>query len=245
MIPKTPGQKRAFDLPSALTSVAMFGLAVSGSTRSARGRNADRGAAELIGAVAIGWFFIRRQLATPLPMFAVDLFAQARFTLAVVACYTSFISQTIAFVVLPFSFQTVLGHTPLQVGALLLPWLLASAAVAPSRDHWPTSTIHRGLRRSASHSSRSACCRDVARCRSLALDIAWRMALCVSATALSVAEQSGDSKQRAARAQRRPASDPIRGPRLRPDDRCRHCRHRVCPRRARSARSGISAHASF
>lgn len=179
MIPKTPGQKRAFDLPSALTSVAMFGLAVFGLDAIGHEGATPIAAAELIGAVAIGWFFIRRQLATPLPMFAVDLFAQARFTLAVVACYTSFISQTIAFVVLPFSFQTVLGHTPLQVGALLLPWLLASAAVAPISG--PLADKYNSSRLAAiglALFTFGLLCATLLGADPSPLDIAWRMALC-------------------------------------------------------------------
>jgi DHA2 family multidrug resistance protein-like MFS transporter len=157
----------------------MFGLAVFGLDAVGHGGAAPIAAAELIGAATIGWFFIRRQLATPLPMFAVDLFAQARFTLAVVACYTSFISQTIAFVVLPFSFQTVMSYTPLQVGALLLPWLLASAAVAPISgplaDRYNSSrlaSIGLGL------FSLGLLFATLLSANPSPFDIAWRMALC-------------------------------------------------------------------
>jgi DHA2 family multidrug resistance protein-like MFS transporter len=130
-VPKTPGHRGSFDTLSAVMSVAMFGLFVIGFDSFSHHGSAALAATELIAAAMVGWLFIRRQLATPLPMFAVDLFAQLRFTLAVVACYASFVSQTIAWVVLPFALQTVMGYTPLQIGALLLPWLLASAAVAP------------------------------------------------------------------------------------------------------------------
>ncbi|HEV8020149.1 MAG TPA: MFS transporter [Candidatus Lustribacter sp.] len=130
-IPKTPGANGAFDWTSALMNVAMFGLAVLGFDTMGHDGPTPAGIGEVVVAAIVGWLFIRRQLATPLPMFAVDLFAQARFTLAVFACFASFVSQTIAYVTLPFAFQTVMGHTPLQVGALLLPWLLASAVMAP------------------------------------------------------------------------------------------------------------------
>lgn len=179
MIPKTPGQHRAYDTTSAVTSVAMFGLAVFGFDAIGHSGPTPIAVAELVGAVGIGWFFIRRQLATRLPMFAVDLFAQTRFTLAVFACYGSFISQTIAYVVLPFSFQTVMKHTPLQVGALLLPWLLASAVVAPISG--PLADRYNSSRLSAiglgifsiGLLSATLMPPDPA-----PLDIAWRMALC-------------------------------------------------------------------
>ncbi len=131
VIPKTPGHRGSFDALSAVMSVAMFGLAVIGFDSLSHNSSTPLALAEIVAAGIIGWLFIRRQLATPLPMFAVDLFAQLRFTLAVFACYASFISQTIAWVALPFALQTVMGYKPLQIGALLLPWLLASAAMAP------------------------------------------------------------------------------------------------------------------
>ena len=130
-IPRVPGRKQPFDVTSALMSVAMFGLAVFGFDAFGHGGATPLAIGEVVAAAIVGWLFIRRQLALPVPMFAVDLFGALRFTLAVFACYASFISQTIAYIALPFAFQTVMGHTPLQVGALLLPWLIATAAMAP------------------------------------------------------------------------------------------------------------------
>src|SRR5260370_625843 len=100
----------------------MFTLGVFGFDSLGHNGASPIAIAELAAAAVVGWFFVRRQMAMPIPMFAVHLFAQLRFTLATIACYTSFIAQTIAYVALPFAFQTVMGYTPLQVGALLLPW---------------------------------------------------------------------------------------------------------------------------
>jgi DHA2 family multidrug resistance protein-like MFS transporter len=126
-----PGTGAPFDWRSALQSVATFGLAVVGFDGLSHHEPAWLVGSELIAAVVVGTIFIRRQLALPLPMFAVDLFARVPFTLAVFACYASFIAQTIAYIALPFLFQTVMGRSPLEVGELLLPWLLASAVAAP------------------------------------------------------------------------------------------------------------------
>jgi DHA2 family multidrug resistance protein-like MFS transporter len=179
IIPKTPGQSRPFDIPSAVTSIAMFGLAVFGLDAFGHEGATPIAVAEVIGALAIGWFFIRRQLATPLPMFAVDLFAQTRFTLAVVACYASFISQTIAFVVLPFSFQTVMGYTPLQVGELLLPWLLAATVMAPISG--PLADKYNSSRLAAiglAIFTVGLACAALLGTNPSPFDIAWRMVLC-------------------------------------------------------------------
>jgi DHA2 family multidrug resistance protein-like MFS transporter len=179
VIPKTLGHARPFDVISALMSVVMFGLAVFGFDALGHGGATPLALGEVVAAAIIGWLFIRRQHAMPLPMFAVDLFAQLRFTLAVFACYASFVAQTIAYIALPFAFQTVMAHTPLQVGALLLPWLLASAAVAPLAgrlaDRYNSSrlaTIGQGIF-ALGLLSAAVMGPDPA-----PLDIAWRMAVC-------------------------------------------------------------------
>ena len=179
VIPQTPGQRRAFDVTSALMSVAMFGLAVFGFEAIGHDGAAPFAVLEVAAAVIVGWLFIRRQLATPLPMFAVDLFAHVRFTLAAFACYASFISQTIAYVTLPFLFQTVMDHTPLQVGALLLPWLLAAAAMAPIAG--PLADRYNSSRLAAiglGIFSVGLLCATAMGPNPAPLDIAWRMALC-------------------------------------------------------------------
>jgi DHA2 family multidrug resistance protein-like MFS transporter len=179
VIPETPGQQRAFDVTSALMSVAMFGLAVFGFEAVGHNGATPLAACEVIAAAIVGWLFIRRQFAMPLPMFAVDLFAHVRFTLAAFACYASFISQTIAYVALPFLFQTVMDHTPLQVGALLLPWLLASAAMAPIAG--PLADRYNSSRLAAiglGVFSVGLLSATLMGTNPAPFDIAWRMALC-------------------------------------------------------------------
>jgi DHA2 family multidrug resistance protein-like MFS transporter len=178
-IPKTPGTRGAFDWTSALMNVAMFGLAVYGFDSIGHDGPTPLAIGELAAAAIVGWLFIRRQLGQPLPMFAVDLFAQARFTLAVFACFASFVSQSIAYVTLPFAFQTVMGYTPLQVGALLLPWLLASAVIAPISG--PLSDRYNSSRLAAlglAIFSIGLLCTTVMGTDPAPWDIAWRMAVC-------------------------------------------------------------------
>lgn len=178
-IPKTAGARGPFDWTSALLNVAMFGLAVFGFDLIGHDGPTPAGIAEVLAAAIVGWLFIRRQLGQPLPMFAVDLFAQSRFTLAVFACFASFVSQTIAYVTLPFAFQTVMGHTPLQVGALLLPWLLASAIMAPISG--PLADRYNSSRLAAlglGIFSVGLWCATVMGSDPPPWDIAWRMAIC-------------------------------------------------------------------
>jgi DHA2 family multidrug resistance protein-like MFS transporter len=120
-----------YDWTSAAMSVTTFSLAVLGFDSVSHQGPAVITALEIVAAVVVGTVFIRRQLALPLPMFPVDLFRRSPFTLAVVSCYGSFVAQMIAFIALPFLFQTIMGRSPLEVGLLLLPWLLAAACMAP------------------------------------------------------------------------------------------------------------------
>jgi len=178
-IPKTPGARSTFDWPSALMNVALFGLAVLGFDTIGHDGPTPAGIGEVALAAIVGWLFIRRQLGMPLPMFAVDLFAQSRFTLAVFACFASFVSQTIAYVTLPFAFQTVMHHTPLQVGALLLPWLLASAVMAPISG--PLADRYNSSRLAAlglGIFSIGLVCTTLMGPDPAPADIAWRMAVC-------------------------------------------------------------------
>lgn len=130
-IPRSTGSRAPYDWRGAVMSVVAFGLGVFGLDALSHRTAIPLAAAEIAGAAIIGTLFIRRQLTQPHPILAVDLFFEPRFSLATFACFASFISQTIAYVALPFAFQTVMGHTPLEVAELLLPYLLAAAIAAP------------------------------------------------------------------------------------------------------------------
>jgi DHA2 family multidrug resistance protein-like MFS transporter len=130
-IPRTPGSKRTYDVASAAMSIVVFGIGIVGFDTVGHDGPTPLGIIELLVALIAGVVFFRRQLTLPLPMFPVDLFAEMRFSLAAFACFGSFVAQTVAYVALPFALQTTMGYTPLQFALLLLPWLLASAAIAP------------------------------------------------------------------------------------------------------------------
>jgi DHA2 family multidrug resistance protein-like MFS transporter len=130
-IPRTPGSKRTYDVASGAMSIIVFGLGMVGFVTLGHDGLTPLGLGEVVVAVVVGIVFFRRQLTISLPMFPVDLFKEMRFSLAAFACFGSFVAQTVAYVSLPFALQTAMGYTPLQFAMLLLPWLLASAAIAP------------------------------------------------------------------------------------------------------------------
>ncbi len=131
-LPDTRGHGHRFDWTSAVLSTVTFGLAIVALEGLGHQASTPIVITEFVIAAIAGTIFVRRQLQLPMPMFAVDLIARSQqLGLAVLACFTSFIAQTIAYVALPFGFQTVMGRTPLEIGFLMLPWLLAAAAMAP------------------------------------------------------------------------------------------------------------------
>ncbi len=119
------------DFPSVITSALGFALLIWGLDGIARHEAAWSIALRLAAGVISGTVFVRRQFALPQPMIALDLFRIGPFWMAGATSFTSFVSQGIAFVALPFFFQVALGRTPLESGLLLTSWPLAVAIIAP------------------------------------------------------------------------------------------------------------------
>ncbi len=130
-LPETKGSGLRFDLPSAVMSGASFGLLIATISSMGHHERPWLVAAEAVATLVIGTIFVRRQWALPIPLFGVDLFLKPVFSLSIVASVTSFMSQTVAYVALPFLFQNVLDLTPFATGLLMVPWLAAAAVMAP------------------------------------------------------------------------------------------------------------------
>jgi DHA2 family multidrug resistance protein-like MFS transporter len=178
-LPRVEGTRHRFDWPSAALSAATFGLLVA--SIDALGHH-DRplvvGAAA-VATAAVGAVFVARQLRLEIPMFGVDLFGKAVFSLSIAASVTSFIAQTVAYVALPFLFQNVLGRSPFATGLLMLPWLIAAAAMAPlagrlSDRYEPGAMGSIGMLVLASGLFALA----LLPAHATSFDIVWRMALC-------------------------------------------------------------------
>jgi DHA2 family multidrug resistance protein-like MFS transporter len=130
-LPRTAGTGRGIDLPSAALSAPAIALLILGLDGFARHATPLLTVALLAGSLACGIAFVRRQRTIPRPMLPLDLFKQSRFSLAAATSLLSFVAQGLAFVVLPFLFQTVDGYSALASGLLFTPWPLAIAAIAP------------------------------------------------------------------------------------------------------------------
>jgi MFS transporter, DHA2 family, multidrug resistance protein len=131
MLPDTTRAPHKFDVTSALLNAATFGLLIFGIGEVSHSASHTVIACVLLGAVVTGVVLVRRQLQLPAPMLPVDLYRRPMFALSSVTSMCSFSAQGLAYVSLPFYFQTVLGRTAVETGLLLTPWPVVTAIMAP------------------------------------------------------------------------------------------------------------------
>ncbi|WP_411192083.1 MFS transporter [Paraburkholderia sp. B3] len=130
-LPHTANGKHAFDPVAAVLNVVAFAALIF-----ALGESAQRASAGVIGIAAVialvfGMLLIRREAGHPAPMLPVDLFKRPVFTLSALTAICSFAAQGLAFVSLPFYFETVLMRSQVETGFLMTPWSVVVAAAAP------------------------------------------------------------------------------------------------------------------
>ncbi len=144
-LPDTPRAAHRFDLPSALLNALTFGALIFciGEAAHSASWAATLGMAAL--ALAAGTLLIRRQLRLPVPLLPIDLYRRPMFALSSATSMCSFAAQGLAFVALPFLFQTVLGRSAVETGLLLTPWPVATAFMAPIAgplsDRFPSAIL--------------------------------------------------------------------------------------------------------
>ncbi len=130
-LPQSARGKHVFDPLAALFNVITFASLIF-----ALGEFAQRGPLSVVLAAAavaltFGWLLIRRQAGHPAPMLPVDLFRRPVFTLSALTAVCAFAAQGLAFVSLPFYFETVLHRSAVETGFLMTPWSAVVALAAP------------------------------------------------------------------------------------------------------------------
>ncbi len=108
-----------------------LGVRVEGPGGAAPGVPLWLAATELAAGVVIGIFYVRRQLAQPLPLFPVDLLRIPVFALSMGTSIGAFCAQMLAYVGLPFLLLGSYGRTHLEAGLLLTAWPLGIVVMAP------------------------------------------------------------------------------------------------------------------
>lgn len=130
-LPQTGRASHKVDGVAGLYNVAAFGMAIL-----ALGDAAHRvGMRTLLPETATALFFfillLRRQKGHPAPLLPVDLFRLPLFTLSTLTAVCTFAAQALAFVALPFYFESALGRTAVETGFLLTPWPVMVGIMAP------------------------------------------------------------------------------------------------------------------
>lgn len=95
----------------------------------------QKGAVVVVGALMLmlvsGGWLLHRQRGHAAPVLPVDLMRRPLFRLSVFTSFSSFTTQGLAFVALPFFFQQQLGRPPVETGMLMSVWALVVALMAP------------------------------------------------------------------------------------------------------------------
>jgi len=177
-LPQTARQDRRLDWIAVALNVATFGLIIAGVDLFTRGGNLLGLVIALAGIVS-GVVLVRRSLSQPKPLAPVDLMRSGMFSLTVATSVASFAAQMLAFVALPFYFQSELHRTQVETGLLITPWPLAVGVSAPLAgrlaDRFPAPILSGiGLAGLAAGLGLMAIMpADVS-----SVGIGWRMALC-------------------------------------------------------------------
>jgi DHA2 family multidrug resistance protein-like MFS transporter len=129
-LPNTPQAKREFDYPSAILSAATLGLLVASIRGIAQGLTLVLGVGLGLTVVSAS-LLLRRQVGQTAPLFPIDLLRNRTFALSIATSVASFSAQMLAFVALPFYFESVLGRSAVETGFLLTPWPIAVVLMAP------------------------------------------------------------------------------------------------------------------
>ena len=177
-LPEPQGHGRPFDWPSAMLSAAMMGLIVFGAETFAR-ESSSLGFAMVVVGLAAGAALVWREWGVSNPLMPLDLLRIPIFSLSISTSVVSFAAQMLAYVSIPFLFQSVLGRSVFATGLLMTPWPLAVGVAAPLAGRL-ADRINAGLLGGIGLAIFAAGLFFLSRLGASPgnLDIVWRMALC-------------------------------------------------------------------
>ncbi len=125
-LPASDLSAQRFDWVSAGLCAVLFGFFFIGVDAFSTGQGAWLTAAiEIAVALAAGVALYRREAILTLPLIPIDLLRLRVFSLSVVTSICSFAAYMLAFVALPFYFESALHRDQVQTGLLMTPWPVA------------------------------------------------------------------------------------------------------------------------
>ena len=145
-LPDSERAPRPLDWASAALNALAFGLFFVGADALTHGGRTLVGALAAIAvAVAAGVLLWRRAVRRESPLIPVDLMANPVFALSVATSILAFTAYMLAYVALPFDFETLLHRTPVETGLLMTGWPAAVGVSAPLAgwlsDRWPAAVL--------------------------------------------------------------------------------------------------------
>jgi len=175
--PPNEPQDRRFDRDGALLSALALGLVVIGV--DTLGVHARAAMIEIVAGFVTMGVLVVHQSKQSVPLVPLDLMRIPLFSLSVVTSICSYSAQILAYVSLPFLFQTAQHHSAVETGLLVTPWPLMVVVAAPIAGKliakYPAAllaslglaTLAAGLALLATMPASPS-----------GFDVAWRMALC-------------------------------------------------------------------
>lgn len=131
MLPETALTREAVDLVAAGLNAAAFGLLILALNDAARLVSPSRFLPEFAVAALMFFLLVRRERGQAAPMLPTDLFRRPLFALSAATAVCTFATQSLAFVSLPFYFETALGRSQVETGYLMTPWPVLVGIMAP------------------------------------------------------------------------------------------------------------------
>jgi DHA2 family multidrug resistance protein-like MFS transporter len=130
-LPTSQPKAVVFDRLTAVLNVITFGALIFALSQAAQLGSMSSVVIALAVFLIAGALMLRRETGHPAPMFPLDLLKRPMFALSTLTAFCSFATQGLAFVSLPFFFETTLGRDPIQTGFLMTPWSIVVALIAP------------------------------------------------------------------------------------------------------------------
>ena len=131
VLPATKRASHRVDALTAVYNVGAFGLLILALGDAAHQASMTTLLPEILGAALCFALLLHRQAAHAAPMLPVDLLRRPMFALATLTAVCTFSAQSLAFVALPFYFETTLGRSPIDTGFLMAPWAVLVGVMAP------------------------------------------------------------------------------------------------------------------
>ncbi len=128
--PADQPRPRGLDLAGAVLSAVALGLVVTG-VNGLGGTDRGIAVAELVVGLLCGGLLVWQQASKQEPLLPLDLLRIPLFALSVMTSMCSYAAQILAYVSLPFLFQSVMHRSAVASGLLVTPWPLLVAVAAP------------------------------------------------------------------------------------------------------------------